>query len=164
MLEVEPRCTDLKVRFFFLFHLWISCSLDLLSCPVCFHSSLFRDIAGRTWTYFLSSGTSKCLGISLLELHTYTHFRVSLLLCHLMTIIPHYHFLTLSCRKSLLGIVPSAWTPLWLIHHCDGDPNHPINEEIGMTKELASWRAVVLESMWLLRGLITVLPHALIYL
>ena len=85
-------------------------------------------------------------------------------LWHLMTIIPHYHFLTLNCRKSLLGIVPSAWTPLWLIHHCVGDPNHPTNEEIGTTKGLALWREIALELMWRLRGIITVLPHVLIYL
>ena len=91
-------------------------------------------------------------------------FCVSIPLWHLTTIIPHYHFLTLNYWKSLSGIVPSAWTPLWLIHHCVGDPNHPINEEIGTTKDLALWKEIALELMWRLRGIITVLPHALIYL
>lgn len=85
-------------------------------------------------------------------------------LWHLMTITPHYHFLTLNCWKSLLEIVPSAWTPLWLIHHCVGDPDHLISEGIGTTKDLVLWKEVALELMWLLRGIITVLPHALIYL
>ena len=164
MLEVEPRCTGLTLDLFCLFHLSISCSLGLLSCTVCFHASLLRDIAGRTWTYLLPSSTSKRLSISLLKLHTYTNVCVSMLLWHLMTIIPHYHFLILNCRKSLLEIVPSAWTPLWLIHHCVGDPNHPINEEIGTTKDLALWKEIALELMWRLRGIITVLHHALNYL
>ena len=164
VLEVEPRCTDLKLEIYFCFSHWsISCSLDLPSCTVCFHTSLFRDIAGRTWTYLLPSSTSKCLSICL-KLHTYQCLRVSMLLWQLMTIILHCHFLTLIYRKSLLGIVPSAWTSLWLIHHHDGDPNHPINEEIGTTKDLALGKEIALELMWRLRGIITVLPHALIYL
>ena len=76
VLEVEPRCTDLKVKSFLFLSCWlISCSLGLFTCTVCFFASLFRDIAGWTWTYLLPSGTSKCLNISLLKLHTYQRLR-----------------------------------------------------------------------------------------
>ena len=112
-------------------------------------------------TFFLPARVSFYLSISSLKL--LTNVCVSIPLWRLMTIIPHYHFLTPNCRKSLLGIVPSVWTPLWLIHHCVGGPNHPISEEIGTTKDLALWKEIVLELMWRLRGIITVLPHALIY-
>jgi len=86
---------------------------------------------------------------------------------HLMTTTLLCRFPTLNHRNSLLGIVPSAWTQLWSIRHCVGDPNRLNKEKIGTTKNrlpLVLWREIAWGSMWRLRGNITVLPHALIYL